>query len=99
MPFASVDFQRWPVPSHVQSPKCVHGSGVHCACVLHKWLCFVYFAVQYCVEYSRAVSLFQAQDVWKQAESSIDVADRATSDCRPALILPTVLFKGLDCKI
>ena len=27
----------------------------------------VYFTVQYCPEYSWTVSLFQAQDVWKQA--------------------------------
>ena len=50
---------------HVQSRKLVHLSGVHChvrasstsGCV------FVYFTVQYCIEYSSRVSLFQAQDV------------------------------------
>ena len=47
----------------------VHVSGVPCH--VHasstSGCAFVYFTVQYCIEYSSTVSLFQAQDVWKQA--------------------------------
>ena len=68
VPFEFADFQRRHVPSHAQSLKCVHRPGVRCACVLHKWLWFLYFAMQYRVKYSRTLSLFPAQDVWKQAE-------------------------------
>ena len=57
------------VHSHVQSRKLVHVSGVHCH--VHasstSGCAFVYFTVQYCIEYSSTVSLFQAQDVWDQA--------------------------------
>ena len=54
--------------SHVQSCKLVHVSGIHCH--MHasstSGCAFVYFTVQYCIEYSSTVSLFQAQDVQKQ---------------------------------
>ena len=57
------------VHSHVQSHKLVHVSGVHCH--VHasstSGCAFVYFTVQYCIEYSSTISLFQAQDVWKEA--------------------------------
>ena len=36
------------------------------AYVLYKWVWFVFFMLQHCIEYSRTVSLFQAQDVQKQ---------------------------------
>ena len=57
------------VHSHVQSRKLVHMSGGLChMCASSTSSCaFVYFTVQYCIEYSSTVSLFQAQDVWKQA--------------------------------
>ena len=38
----------------------------------------------------------QGWESGSKQKSSTDVADRATSDCRPALILTAVLFKGLD---
>ena len=45
-----------------------HVSGVHCH--VHAFstsgCAFVYFTVQYCIEYSSTISLFQAQDVQKQ---------------------------------
>ena len=48
--------------------KLVHRSGVHChiyaSCT--NGCAFVYFTVQYYIEYSSAVSSFQAQDVWKK---------------------------------
>ena len=47
----------------------VHISGVHCH--VHasstSGCAFLYFTVQYCIEYSSTVSLFQAQDFQKQA--------------------------------
>ena len=53
---------------HVQSCKLVHVSGEHC--YVHasstSVCAFVYFIVQYCIEYSGTISLFQAQDVQKQ---------------------------------
>ena len=54
---------------HVQSHKLVHVSGKHGhTCASSTSGCaFVYFTVQYCIEYSSTVSLFQAQDVRKQA--------------------------------
>ena len=54
---------------NVQSRKLVHVPGVHChVCASSTSGCaFVYFTVQYCIEYSSTVSLFQAQDVQKQA--------------------------------
>ena len=73
--------------SRVESHKLVHMSGVHCH--MHasstSGCAFVYFTVQYCIEYSSRVSLFQAQDV--KRKSSGDVAGT------------TVLFKVLYCKI
>ena len=49
--------------------KLVHESGVQCH--MHasstSRCAFVYFTVQYYIEYSSTVSLVQAQDVWKQA--------------------------------
>ena len=57
------------VPSYVQSCELVHVSGVHHH--MHasstSGCGFVYFTVQYCIEYSSTESLFQAQDVRKQA--------------------------------
>ena len=53
---------------HVQSRKLVQVSGVHyqvCASSTNG-CAFMYFTVQYCIEYSSTVSLFQAQDAWKQ---------------------------------
>ena len=58
------------VCSRVQSSKLVHivYCTLSCVCILYKWFCaFVYFTAQYCIEYSSTVSLFQAQDVQKQA--------------------------------
>ena len=54
--------------SHVQSHKLVHVSGVHCHTHASSisGCAFVYFTVQYYIEYSSTVSLFQAQDVQKQ---------------------------------
>ena len=46
-------------------------------CILYKWLFFAYFTIQYCIEFLSIVSLFQAQDVWKQTYSSSDVAGTA----------------------
>ena len=48
--------------------KLVHVSGVYChVCASSTSGCaFGHFTVQYCIEYSSTVSLFQAQDVWKQ---------------------------------
>ena len=54
---------------HVLSCKLVHASGIHCH-MLASSTCgcaFVYFTVYYCIEYSSTVSLFQAQDVQKEA--------------------------------
>ena len=74
--------------SHVQSRKLVHVAGVHghmrassiSACA------FVYFTLQYCMQYSSTVSLFQAQEVGSKCKSRSDVAGT------------TVLFKVLYCK-
>ena len=54
------------VCSHVRSCELVHA---HChVCASSRGGCaFVYFTVQFCMEYSSTVSLFQAQDVQKQA--------------------------------
>ena len=54
---------------HVQSRKLVHMPGVLCHMPVSSTsgCAFVYFTVQYCIEYSSTVSLFQAQDVRKQA--------------------------------
>ena len=54
---------------HVQSRKLVHESGVHChvRASSTSGCAFMYFTVQYCIEDSSTVSLFQAQDVRKQA--------------------------------
>ena len=61
-------FKDVDLSSHVQSRKLVHVSGVHCHVRASSTsVCdFVYFIVQYCIEYSSTVSLFQAQDVRKQ---------------------------------
>ena len=63
-------------------------SGVHCyVCAASKSGCtFVYFIVQYCIEYRNRVSLFQSQDVQGKCKSS-EVAGT------------TVLFKVLYYKI
>ena len=37
----------------------------------------MYFTVQYYIEYSSTISVFQAQVVWKQAEKQFDVAGTA----------------------
>ena len=69
------------VCSHVQSCKLVHVSGVHChvRASFTNGCAFVYLTVQYCIDYSSTVSLFQAQDVRKQVyKSSSDVAGTAT---------------------
>ena len=52
------------VRSHVQSRKLVHVSGVHCH-VHASSTCgcaFVYFTVQYCIEYSSTVSLLEIRE-------------------------------------
>ena len=56
------------VHSHVQSRKFAPVSGVHChvRASSTSGCAFVYFTVQYCIEYGSTVSLFQAQDVQKQ---------------------------------
>ena len=61
-------FKDGNVRSHVQSRKLIHVSGVHCPVRASSTsgCAFVYFLVQYCIEYSSTVSLFQAQDVQKQ---------------------------------
>ena len=47
----------------------VHVSAVHCHMYASSMKgAFMYFTVQYCIEYSCTVSLFQAQDVQKPAE-------------------------------
>ena len=85
--------------SHIQSRKLVHVSGIHC----HVWAsstsgcAFVYFTVQYCIEYSSTVSLFQAQDVGIKRKSSGDVA--GTAKKRQLLYCTTVLLKVLYCNI
>ena len=50
---------------HVQSHKLVHVSGIqsHMRASSTSGCAFVYFTVQYCIEYSSTVSLLQAQDV------------------------------------
>ena len=50
--------------------KLVHRSGAHChICASRTNGCaFVYFTVQYYIEYSSTASLFQAQDVQKQLQ-------------------------------
>ena len=55
--------------SHVPSRKLVHETGIRChvRAPSRSDCAFVYFTVQHCIEYSSTVSLFQAQDVWKQA--------------------------------
>ena len=72
------NFQRC---EHVFACPCklVHTSGVHCHfCASSTSGCaFVYFTVQYCIEYSSTVSLFQAQDVQSKHKSSNDVAGTA----------------------
>ena len=53
--------------SHVQSQKLIHVSGAHCHMCASSasGRAFAYFTVQYSIDYSSAVSLFQAQDVQK----------------------------------
>ena len=55
--------------SRVQSLKLDHVSSVRCH--MHAFstggCAFVYFTVHYYIEYGSPVSLFQVQDVWKQA--------------------------------
>ena len=48
-----------------QSCKLVHVSGIHChvRASSTSGCAFVYFTVQYCIEYNGTVCLFQAQDV------------------------------------
>lgn len=57
----------------------VHVYGVHChGCSSSTSdYVFVYFTVQYYIEYSSTISVFQAQVVWKQAEKQFDVAGTA----------------------
>ena len=54
---------------HVQSHKSVRVSGVRCPVRAFSTCgcAFVYFTEHHCVGYSTTVSLFQAQDVQKQA--------------------------------
>ena len=54
--------------SFVQSYKLAHMSGVHCHVYASSIgdYAFVYFTVQYYIEYSGTVSLLQAWDAWKQ---------------------------------
>ena len=63
---------------HVQSRDLVRVSGVHChvRASSTSGCAFVYFTVQYGIEYYCAVSLFQAQDVRKHTNSR-DVAGPA----------------------
>ena len=67
------------MPSHVQSHKLVHMSVIHChvRASSTSGCAFVYFTVQYYIEYSSTVSLFQAQDVRKQASKQQYIADCA----------------------
>ena len=44
-----------------------HMSGMYCHVCASSTSAFVYFTIQHCIEYSSASSLFQAQDVQKQA--------------------------------
>ena len=55
------------VCSHVRSCELVHAH-CHARASSRDGCAFVYFTVQYCIEYSRTVSSFQAQDVQKQAQ-------------------------------
>ena len=64
---------------HVQSCKLVHVCGITChVCISSKSsYTFLYFTVQYYLEYSSTVALFQAQDVQKKHKSSGDAAGTA----------------------
>ena len=66
----------------VQS-RVVHVYGVHCHghSSFTSDCDFVYFTVQYYIEYSSTLSIFQAQVVWKQAEKQFNVAG-ATEKCK-----------------
>ena len=63
--------------SHIQSRERIHVSGMHCH--LHasstSSSAFVNFTVQYCIEDSSAVYLFQAQDVQKPEEKQQHIAE------------------------
>ena len=78
MNLQAANFQRCKVHLHVQSCRLVHMSGIH----FHEYAsfasgsAFVYFTVEYYVEYRSTVCLFQAQDVQK-CKSSSDVAGTA----------------------
>ena len=52
--------------SHIQSHKLVQMSGMHCHMHASSTSDSVCFTVEHCIEHSRTVSLFQAQDGWKQ---------------------------------
>ena len=61
-------FEGANVLSQVQSHVLVHACDAHChMCASSRGCAFVGFIVQHCIENSSAVSLFQAQDVQKQA--------------------------------
>ena len=64
---------------HVQSCKLVHVSGIHChvRASSTSGYAFVYFTVQYRIEYSSTASLFQAQMSGSKCKSSGDVAGTA----------------------
>ena len=38
-------------------------------CILYKWLCFVYFTIEYCIKPNNTISLFQACDMSEIAVS------------------------------
>lgn len=49
--------------------------------LIYKWLCFMSFTVQYCIESSSIVSLFQVREVLKHHKCIGDVAD-TTKKCQ-----------------
>ena len=59
-------FKNSNLRSHIQSHKLVQMSGMHCHMHASSTSDSVCFTVQHCIEHSRTVSLFQAQDGWKQ---------------------------------
>ena len=66
--FYTARFQRCELCSRVQPLKLVSGARWRVCASFRSGGAYVYFTVQYCPEYRGAASLFQAQDVWTQAE-------------------------------
>ena len=79
--------------AHVQSRKLVHVSGIHChVCASSTSGCaFVYFTVQYCIEYSSIVSFFK---IYFWAALGLHCCARAFSSCREWGLL-FVVMRGL----